>query len=112
MSANVAAKGAASLAGNGMKVVLVLTRVLRAAFSESLSLVLAFIGYLQMVCFLPAVEVDFPPNALTVIEELVKLASFELLPTEDIFPYFLNPGKDGDSGLTHKYFKICSFFSK
>ena len=47
-------------------------------------------GILQLVVYLPLLNVNFSPPAMLLYEQIVEIVVFELLPTEKFFPELLN----------------------
>lgn len=45
---------------------------------------------MQLIVHTPLINVQFPANAFMFYEELIKLATYEFLPTQDIFPLFMD----------------------
>ena len=48
------------------------------------------IAYLQMFVFMPLIEIDFPMSCMLIYEQLIKVASFDLLSTDNWFPEFFS----------------------
>ena len=46
------------------------------------------VNNLQMVMNSPLINVSFPANAFMIYEVMITIASFDILPTDDIFPLF------------------------
>ena len=45
---------------------------------------------LQLIVHSPLINVQFPGNAFVIFEELIKLSTYEFLPTQEIFPLFMD----------------------
>jgi hypothetical protein len=48
------------------------------------------IGFLQLVVFMPLIGIMFPANAKILTDALTAIATFDMLPTDDIFPAILD----------------------
>jgi hypothetical protein len=46
---------------------------------------LGMLGFLQLVVYLPLVDVKFPPTALLLYNQLTQITTFDLLPTDKAF---------------------------
>jgi len=60
--------------------------VFNVAFSWSLAEIFGMIAYLQMFVFMPLIEIDFPLSCMIIYERLIKVATFDLLMTDEWFP--------------------------
>ena len=54
--------------------------------SGSLNQVWGMINNLQMVIHAPLIEIQFPGNAFMLYEVMIPVATFDILPTDDMFP--------------------------
>ena len=45
---------------------------------------------LQLIVHLPLINVQFPANAFIVFKELVKLSTYDMVPAEEIYPFFMD----------------------
>ena len=68
----------------------------------SLSQVWGMVNNLQLLLHAPLINVQFPANAFMVFDVMISVATFEILPTDDIFPMFF-PDLPEDSPFTNKF---------
>ena len=68
----------------------------------SLSQVWGMVNNLQLLLHSPLINVQFPANAFMVFNVMVSVATFEILPTDDIFPIFF-PELPDDSPFNDKF---------
>lgn len=47
-------------------------------------------GFMQLVVFMPLLDVKFPPTALILYGKIINIVTFDILPTDDIYPYIFN----------------------
>jgi hypothetical protein len=59
---------------------------LKTAFKSAMGEVMGTIGFLQLVVFLPLIKVKYPGNARLINDYMIQIATFDLLPTDDIYP--------------------------
>jgi hypothetical protein len=43
------------------------------------------IGFLQLVVFMPLIKVMYPANARLLNDQLIEIATFDIMPTDDIY---------------------------
>ena len=60
--------------------------------SASLNSLWALMNGLQMISHLPMFKVVFPANAQMMLEPLVEVANFDLIPTFLFYPFIFNYG--------------------
>ena len=60
------------------------------------------VGNLQMVIHTPLINVQFPANAFLVYSVMIQVATFDFLPTDDIYPIFFTELPE-DSPFTDKF---------
>ena len=53
------------------------------------------INFLQIVVFIPMFKTKFPPNALYLFGNLIDVATFDILPTDDYFPIIFDLPETG-----------------
>jgi len=58
----------------------------------SLAFLWTFINSLQLIVFLPLINVEFPRNALNFNKEFVTIANFDMLPMQDFYESILTFG--------------------
>lgn len=56
----------------------------------SLNNVFGMITGMQLIVHSPLINVQFPANAFILFEELITVATYEILPTQEIFPLFMD----------------------
>ena len=56
----------------------------------SLNNVFSMLTGMQLIVHSPLINVQFPAIAFSLYEELIKVATYELLPTEELFPLFMD----------------------
>lgn len=66
--------------------------VLNSLLGYSLALMWTFFNMLQLVVFLPLINVEFPRNSLDFNKAFVTIASFDMLPMSDIYESALSFG--------------------
>jgi len=66
--------------------------VLNSYLGYSLSFLWTFMNMLQLIVFLPLVNVEFPRNALDFNKAFVMIANFDMLPTQDFYGSVLSFG--------------------
>ena len=71
----------------------------------SLSQVWGMVNNLQMIMHAPLINVQFPGNAFMIYEVMIPIATFEILPTDKIYPLFL-PGLPETDAYTDKFERI------
>ena len=71
-------------------------------FAGSLSQVWGMINNLQLLVHSPLINVQFPANAFMLFDVMISVATFEILPTDDIFPVFFSKLPE-DSALTDNF---------
>ena len=54
--------------------------------SGSLNQVWGMINNLQMIIHAPLINIQFPGNAFMLYEVMIPVATFDILPTDDMFP--------------------------
>jgi hypothetical protein len=59
---------------------------LRILFKGAMAELLGMLGFLQLVVYLPLVDVKFPPTALLLYNQLTQITTFDLLPTDKVYP--------------------------
>ena len=47
-------------------------------------------GFMQLVVFMPLLDVKFPPTALILYEKIITIVTFDVLPTDYFYPYIFN----------------------
>lgn len=52
--------------------------------------ILGTITFLQLIVYLPLVDIKFPPTALILYEQILTFVSFDLLPTDEWFPVWFD----------------------
>ena len=67
--------------------------------SASLNSLWALMNGLQMIAHLPMFKVVFPANAQMILEPLVEVANFDLIPVWLFYPFIFNFG-DSDAPTT------------
>jgi hypothetical protein len=72
--------------GTAGEVILWTQFVARILFSGAMNEVLGMMGFLQLVIYLPLVDVKFPPTAQLLYNQLTSIVTFDLLPTDDFYP--------------------------
>lgn len=61
------------------------------------------IGFLQLVVYHPLLSISFPGNVVVVNNHLIDIATYDVLPTDDIFPAMFNLDTDGMEPLNERY---------
>ena len=56
---------------------------------------LGLIDSLQLIIHSPLVNVRFPANAFLLYEKMITVATFEILPIEDVYPLFMTFPREG-----------------
>ena len=56
----------------------------------SMNQILGTIAFLQLIVYLPLVDIKFPPTALILYEQIISFVTFDLLPTDDWFPVWFD----------------------
>jgi len=64
--------------------------IFKATFKASLNNLMGMINFLQLVVFIPMFNTQFPTNARGLFENLIQVATFDILPTDDYFPLMFN----------------------
>ena len=49
---------------------------------------------MQLVVYLPLISVKFPATANMLYKEIVKITTFDILPTDDFYPYLFSFNED------------------
>jgi hypothetical protein len=72
---------------------------------------MAAIGFLQLVVFMPLINIMFPANAKLVNDSVMSIATFDLLPTDDIYPVIFDFELDAEEPLNDQW-DACDFGTK
>jgi hypothetical protein len=48
--------------------------------------ILGMLGFLQLIVYLPLIDVKFSPTALLLYNALTEIITFDLLPTDTFYP--------------------------
>lgn len=59
----------------------------RTAFNFSLNELLGTISFMQLIVYLPLFETKFPSSAMIIYEKIIGIVSFDLLNTDDWYPF-------------------------
>ena len=79
-------EAAANSIERGAQTVMLGNAVVNIALSGSLNQLWGMINSLQIVVHTPLVDVSFPENAKLVYKQMILVATFDVLPTDDWFP--------------------------
>ena len=60
------------------------------------------INNLQIIIHAPLINIQFPGNAFMLYEVMITVATFDILPTDDIFPVFF-PELDQEEPFSEKF---------
>ena len=61
----------------------------------SVSSVFGMITGMQLIVHTPLINIQFPANAFVVYKKMILISTYEFLPTQDIFPLFMDlPERD------------------
>ena len=71
----------------------------------SLSQVWGMINNLQMIMHAPLINVQFPGNAFMIYEVMIPIATFEIIPTDKIYPLLL-PGLPETDAFSLKFERL------
>jgi hypothetical protein len=82
--------------------------VLKTAYESQLNKLFGVIGFLQLIVFLPIVNVKFPAIAEEVNVELIQVATFQLIDTDEIFPLILDLDTKEEKPYNSR-FNTCGF---
>lgn len=66
---------------------------------------------MQLIVHSPLINVQFPSNAFILYEELIHVATYEILPTSDIFPLFMDMPERGFLNEKFERLDYGSFYS-
>ena len=80
---------AKALAGGSIALIW-LQLMLRFVVQGSMNQILGTITFLQLIVYLPLVDIKFPPTALILYEQILTFVSFDLLPTDEWFPVWFD----------------------
>ena len=83
-------KAASEVVGTGAKTVLygqVITNIL---LGSSMDVIFGIIAFMQLVVFNTLIKINFPGSATLIYGVLLKVATFDMLPTEDWFPHWFS----------------------
>ena len=64
--------------------------VVNILLAGSLNQIWSMINNLQIAIHSPLINVQFPGNAFMIYEVMITVATFDILPTDDFYPYFLS----------------------
>jgi hypothetical protein len=81
---------------------------MKRAFRSSMAAVTGTISFLQLVVFLPLLEVDYPANARIITDPLLEVATFDIVPTDDLFPLVIDLDEESEKPLNDKW-EACDF---
>lgn len=84
---------ATTLAGNA---------VINLLLAGSLNQVWGMVNNLQIVLHTPLMNLQFPANAFLIYDVMISVATFDILPTDDIYPSFF-PDLPEDNPFTEKF---------
>jgi len=87
---------ATTLAGN---------TALNLLFAGSLNQVWGMVNNMQIVLHAPLLNLQFPANAFLLYEVMINVATFDILPTDDIFLEFF-PNLPEDDPYTEKFDRL------
>lgn len=64
-----------------------MTFVIRLFLAEAMGPLIDMLGFFQLVVYFPLLDLKFPPVSLIMFDALISLVTFDLLPTDDFYPY-------------------------
>ena len=86
-----AAQAAIGVAGGSAQVATAATLGVNVALSGAMSQVWGMINGMQLFVNLPLFNVNFPSLSHLIVEDLITIATFDVLPTDEIFEFTLHP---------------------
>merc|ERR1740117_247903 len=78
---------------SGGKIMIWVTLVAKLFLTEALGPVIDMLGFFQLIVYFPLIDVKFPPVTGIMFGALTSLVTFDVLPTDDWYPY-LTGGSD------------------
>ena len=100
MKAGIIVKGASST--KFLKV------LFKKGFKMALGELMSAIGFLQLVVFMPLIKVNYPGNARLINDKFIEIATFDIMPTDDIYPELLDFELDEEEPLNDNW-DSCDF---
>jgi hypothetical protein len=103
---NTADKGSSSVvraAQSGLVVQKVIVKFSKKLYLKSLQDLFVMIGFTQLIVFLPLLDINFPGNMQVVNGHMIELATYDILPTDDIYPTVLNLPVEGLKPVNKNY---------
>ena len=88
-----AAKKAVGAAGASTQAATAATLGVNVALSGAMSQVWGMINGMQLMVNLPLFDIQFPPISQAMVEDLITIATFDVLPTDPVFE-LLSPPAD------------------
>ena len=67
----------------------------RILFKGAMDTLLEMLGFLQLIIYFPLIDVKFPPTALLLYNQITQIVTFDLLPTDDHYPYIFELPDNG-----------------
>jgi hypothetical protein len=67
-----------------------ITIALRMVFSKVMQDILGALNFMQLVIYVPLINIKFPATALILYGEIISIVSFDLLPSDDLYPGWFN----------------------
>lgn len=89
-SSVIATQVMADTVGDAGSVILWIQFVARILFSGAMNDLLGMLGFMQLVVYLPLLDLKFPPTALLLYNQITNIVTFDLLPTDSFYPYMFD----------------------
>ena len=79
--------------------------VLNLLLAGSLNQVWGMVNNMQIVLHTPLMNLQFPANAFLIYDMMISVATFDIIPTDDIFPNFF-PDLPDENPFTDKFDRL------
>jgi hypothetical protein len=99
----VATKAVAQTVGNTGEAGLWLMTFVRIVSNSALAEILGILGFMQLVVYLPLIDVKFPPTANILYKKIVTITTFDILPTDDFYPLLFAFDEDKFKPLSESF---------